>query len=198
MIRYPLLHKEPLPCFLYSTYMSFMFHWLLFLTSPPTGEKKVTSKTVTETFECSGAQHKNTKCVAKLYKDKLEVPYVSTWTLKSDREFFEVFKYLEFLQFLDLLRMMLTSTPVIKVLVSRLPPTISGTFFGFPLKTVFSQLCSYSGFHIKDLSTITNPAIWRHLTVFDISANCKCYSYGTYEMESTTHMSMSTEEYKRI
>ena len=77
------------------------------------GEKKVTSKTVTQTFECTGAKRKNTKCVAKLYKDKLVVPYVSTWTLKSD-------------------------------------------------------------------------------------PNCKCYSYGTYEMESTTHMSMSTEEYKRI
>ena len=119
----------------------------------------MTSKKMSSEFECTGAKRKNTKCVARLYKDKLEVPYVSTWTLKSDREFFEVFKYLEFLQFLDLLRMMLTSTPVIKVLVSRLPPTISGTFFGFPLKTVFSQLCSYSGFHIKDLSTITNPAI---------------------------------------
>jgi len=77
------------------------------------GEKKVTSKTVTETFECTGAKRKNTKCVAKLYKDKLEVPYVSTWTLKSD-------------------------------------------------------------------------------------PNCQCHEYGTYEMESTTHMSMSTEEFKTL
>jgi len=77
------------------------------------GEKKVTSKKMSSEFECTGAKRKNTKCIARLYKDKLEVPYVSTWTLKSDPK-------------------------------------------------------------------------------------CQCHEYGTYEMESTTHMSMSTEEFKAL
>lgn len=48
------------------------------------GEKSTKSKEVTSEFTCNGAPKKTTKCTALQHRDKLSVPYKSTWTYKYD------------------------------------------------------------------------------------------------------------------